>query len=661
MDDARKSKDQLIRELTELRRELERLKEKGPLAVASDERTRAVLDSLEDGYYEVDLRGRYTYVNRSVCRYHGRTAEQLLGHSFREFMQFGDTAQRVFLTFNQIYRTGVSVEKFEYQIQREDGELRDLEVSAALIRDSAGNPVGFRGISRDITERKRMEAEQERYRDFFENATDGCFEVDLSGSITFVNDAACRIFGIKREEFLGMNYRNYTHPETAQRLFSIYNEIYRTGRPAPRFEYEVMHRDGQIRFVETAASLIRDKEGKPVGFRGITRDITERKRMEAEQERYRDFLENIEEGCFEQDLAGNYTFVNAAGCRRFGYNREELLKLNYKALALPETAQKLKRIYNEIYRTGKAQERIESELIRKDGKVIVVETSATLIRDAQGNPVGFRGVSRDITEKKKLEEETRRLSEQLDQVRRLEALGTLAGGVAHDFNNLLMGIQGYTSLMLADIEPTHPFYDRLKAIEDQVKSAASLTRQLLGYARGGRYEVRPTDLNDVIRNTTSLFGRTHREVRIREDYTENLWTIEADQGQMEQVFLNLFVNAGQAMPAGGDLYLKTENVHLDEEKVRPYEVPAGPFVKVSVTDTGVGMDAKTLERIFEPFFTTREMGRGVGLGLAAVYGIVRGHGGFIEVESEKGRGATFTLYFPVSPKEKTARHEPATP
>jgi two-component system, cell cycle sensor histidine kinase and response regulator CckA len=240
---------------------------------------------------------------------------------------------------------------------------------------------------------------------------------------------------------------------------------------------------------------------------------------------------------------------------------------------------------------------------------------------------------------------------QLLQARKMEAIGTLAGGIAHDFNNLLMGIQGNTSLMLLDIATEHPHYQNLKSIEKMVQHGSGLTRQLLGVARGGKYEVKTTDLNPLIEAGADLFSRTRKEISIHRRQQENLWPVDVDPGQIEQVLLNLYVNAWHAMPEGGELYIETKNLILDQDKITPYALKPGRFVRVSVTDTGIGMDEATLKRVFDPFFTTKEMGRGTGLGLASAYGIVRNHNGIIDVYSEKGEGTTFNIYLPASDKQ----------
>ena len=270
---------------------------------------------------------------------------------------------------------------------------------------------------------------------------------------------------------------------------------------------------------------------------------------------------------------------------------------------------------------------------------------------------GLYGVARDITERKRSEEERLLLEAQLRQAQKMEAIGTLAGGIAHDFNNLLMAIQGNASLMLFDLSQKHEHFERLRNIEKLVDSGSRLTSQLLGYARKGRYEVRAINLNQTVQDACETFNRTKKEIRIKLQLDKNLAPIEADAGQVEQVLLNLLVNAADAMRGGGTITIRTANTTHEEMKGKLYNPKPGKYVLLSVSDTGIGMDEKTKERIFEPFFTTKEMGRGTGLGLASTYGIIKGHGGFIDVDSQPGKGATFCIYLPASAKKvsKTQR------
>jgi signal transduction histidine kinase len=245
----------------------------------------------------------------------------------------------------------------------------------------------------------------------------------------------------------------------------------------------------------------------------------------------------------------------------------------------------------------------------------------------------------------------RRLEKELQQAQKLDSLGTLAGGIAHDFNNLLMGIQGRASLISLDLETFHPHQEHIHAIEEYIRSATSLTKQLLGFARGGKYEVKPIDMNELVLSSSAMFGRTRKEIKIHTKYQESPQVVEAYRDQIEQVLLNMYINAWQAMPPeGGELYLETKIATLDDDYCKPHQAEPGRYVNISITDTGSGMDEATRQRIFDPFFTTKEKSRGTGLGLASAYGIIKNHGGFISVHSEMGHGTTFNIYLPVSDK-----------
>ena len=377
--------------------------------------------------------------------------------------------------------------------------------------------------------------------------------------------------------------------------------------------------------------------------------------------KYRTIVEGIEEGYFEIDFDRNLTFFNDPLCKMLGYAHHEMIGKNTREFTSRATIEKMDQIYEQVLKTGEPIRVTDYDAVGKDGASIALELTASLMRNPDGDPIGFRGVLRDVSERKDAEAEKRKLETQIQQAQKMESIGTLAGGIAHDFNNILMGIQGNASLMLLKTKSSQASYEKLKNIETYVGNGTELTKQLLGFARRGKYYAIATDLNDVIDKSASMFGRTKKEIRIHLDLQTDIWTVEVDRGQIEQALLNLYVNAWQAMPQGGDLHLKTENVVLDADFIsnKPYKVEAGDHIKITVTDTGSGIDKETQERIFEPFFTTKEMGRGTGLGLASVYGIIKSHGGYINVYSEAEMGTTFSIYLPASGKEvRQEKREP---
>jgi len=302
-----------------------------------------------------------------------------------------------------------------------------------------------------------------------------------------------------------------------------------------------------------------------------------------------------------------------------------------------------KEIIAELIENGTACQGFETQRYTKTGQLLDLSVSASRYNDHRGKPTGILVVLRDISARKRLEG-------QLQHADRMEAIGTLAGGIAHDFNNLLMGIQGNTSLCLLDTDMSSPVFEKLKSIEAHISSGVDLTKQLLGFARGGKYEIRPTDLNEIIKKENEMFGRAKKEITIQAEYEEILWTMDVDRGQIRQVLLNLYVNAWQAMSGGGRISVRTSNTFLDAGFTRSFEACSGKYIALTVSDTGIGMDAETRQKIFNPFFTTKEMSRGTGLGLASVYGIIKNHDGIIDVESRPGEGTTFTVYLPATEK-----------
>jgi PAS domain S-box-containing protein len=382
------------------------------------------------------------------------------------------------------------------------------------------------------------------------------------------------------------------------------------------------------------------------------KESSERRKIEEErhqsEQKYRLVFENASDAIFVLHDR-QIRFSNRRTTELLGCDVQELMRTPFRDFVFPDDRQMLAAYHDGPVGPLHEPQSCTFRIVNKAGEKLWVQAAIVPVT-WQGQPATLNFL-RDISQQRKLEE-------QFQKVQRMESIGTLAGGIAHDFNNLLMGILGNVSLALMDIPPSDPAYERIRNIEKYVQNGIDLTRQLLGFARGGRYEVNPVDVNDIVREQNSLFKRTYSEITLHEQLADGLWITEADQGQIKQVLMNLYVNARQAMPGGGDLFVQTDNVAIGPDYDCPYEVKPGRYLRISVTDTGVGMDKSTVQKIFEPFFTTRTMGRGTGLGLASVYGIVKNHGGFINVYSEKGKGTTFTVYLPASEKAVPPPPEP---
>ena len=358
------------------------------------------------------------------------------------------------------------------------------------------------------------------------------------------------------------------------------------------------------------------------------------------EEVYRSLLESSADAIVTYDKEGKVDYVSPAFTRIFGWTSDEMKgqQIPFVPDCEPQSGTG---IFEDLIVSGIPCNDFETKCRTKDGSLIDVSVSASRCNGVEGKSMSTLFILRDISEKKRIEA-------QMNYIERMEAIGTLAGGIAHDFNNLMMGMLGNISLILHDVGPDDPNYERLKTIESLIQSGAELTSQLLGYARKGQYELKPVNLNNIIVESAATFGRARKEIVIRTDFMDNLHRVKADASQIRQVFMNIFVNAAEAMPKGGDLFLQTRNVTHQELTDKPYRAIPGKYVRVRVKDTGKGMDQKTIARVFEPFFTTKEMGRGSGLGLASAYGIIKGHGGYIDVESKKGYGSVFTICLPAS-------------
>ncbi len=356
------------------------------------------------------------------------------------------------------------------------------------------------------------------------------------------------------------------------------------------------------------------------------------------QEMYQSFLLSSADAIILYDLDGKAQYVNRAFTEIFGWTEEEVLQKRIPFLPESEREKSMV-IIRDIVVDGKPYHNFVTQRLTKDERLLDVAISASRYENYDGNPAGLFVILRDISEKKALET-------QFYEAQKMESIGTLAGGIAHDFNNLLMAIQGNVSMVLLSQTLDRRDYGRVKNIEQYIQKGADLTKQLLGFARGGKYEVKATNLNELIKNCAHMFTQARKEISIHSEYQSKIWTVEVDQGQIDQVLLNLCVNAAQAMPEGGDIFVHTQNVVVTENDVSVLDLEPGRYVKVSVADAGVGMNDETRKRVFDPFFTTRDVGEGTGLGLASAYGIIRNHGGIIHVKSDAGMWTTISIFLP---------------
>jgi two-component system cell cycle sensor histidine kinase/response regulator CckA len=654
----------LVRDITERKNAEDALRK-------SEERYRTILETMNECLFENDLAGNLTFVNEAACKMMGYERDEMIGRNFREFIS-PEPANLLYEAFHRVYKTGNPEMMENYEIIRKDGSKRILQSYPSLTRDSSGKPIGFHNLVRDVTDQKNAEdalrKSEEKYRTILETMNEGLFENDLKGNYTYLNDAACRMVGYEREELIGRSFRETSSPELAKFLHEVFRRVYETGNPEMLVDYEVRHKDGSVRIHQSHPSLIRDSNGKPIGFRNLVRDVTELKNaeiaMRKSEERYRMIAENVHDIIWTIDVPGmRYTYVSPAVFGVMGFRSEELLSKHARDYMTPASYAFVERLLAEEHdRKDSAVNPLrtmELELNRKDGGTVWVEVAVTYNRDAKGAIAEILGVTRDITERKRAEEERHKLETQLLHAQKMESVGRLAGGVAHDFNNMLNVILGYAELIKIQLSNSDPLFKDVTEIEKAAYRSRDVTRQLLAFSRKQIIAPRPVDLNELILNMqNSLVRLIGEDIDLRFCPGEKLWRIQFDPSQMEQIIFNLGVNARDAMPVGGKLTIETENVQLNEAYCRDHlGFTPGQYVLLGVSDDGAGMDKETLSHVFEPFFTTKETGKGTGLGLATVYGIVKQNDGLINVYSEPGRGTVFRIYIPRSMKEGDVAEE----
>jgi len=616
----------------------------------SEERYRTILDEMEDSYFEVDLAGNFTFVNDANCRQLNYPREELIGMNYRTITA-SDDVENVYKTFNLVYREGKPVLDFNFKTVRKDGSSGRGELSVFPIRNEKGEIVSFRGIGRDIAERMQMieslRQSEERYRTVLEEMEEAYYELDIAGNLAFFNDALIRKAGRPREELMGIAYKDYIPAKDVERVFKAFNQVYKTGKPLKGIPLRVIRNDGTLISSEDTVLPLRNKAGEIIGFRGVSHDVTERlQMMEAlrqSEERYRTMLDEMEEAYYEVDLVGNFTFFSDALCRQLGYSREEIMGMSYRSYIPPESVKKVFESYNRVYRTGEPLKLFPSAQIKKDGTRVFTEDSIFPLRNEDGEITGFRGISRDVTERRRAEEERGQLEQKAQFASRLASVGELASGVAHEINNPLTAVIGYAHLLLERKDVPDDIRRDVEVINEGAQRVAGIIKKLLVFARQTRPERTYVDINEIISTTLELraYSLQGNNVKVVLQFDPDLPMTVADPGQLQQVFLNLIINAETEVKlahGGGKLAIKTEQVDNN--------------IWVSFKDNGLGIAKENLERIFNPFFTTRKVGQGTGLGLSVCHGIATAHKGRIWAESQLGKGAKFIVELPILTEDK---------
>ncbi len=500
-------------------------------------------------------------------------------------------------------------------------------------------------LKKEILERQKTEKMLLRYKHIISSTDDMMSFVDKNFVYQAVNEAYLKAHKKNREDIVGFSVEQLMGKESFHGFVKQNLDAALAGNTV-KFQSWFEFAGIGKRFMDLTYHPFRNDHNQVAGIIVCLHDITALKEAEEalrqNELKYKDLVENINDVIFSTDKDGILTYISPVVESWSDYTKDELIGKSIKDFIQPADHQFLNKQMKARFSGQLEPSEYRSQA--KSGEIVWLSVSSRPVYK-DGEIVGLGGILSNITERKHLES-------QLIQAQKMEAIGTLAGGIAHDFNNLLMAIQGRISLMLL-AQNQQPEEEHLKAIEEYIESATGLTGQLLGFARGGKYETKPININQLLRTSSTMFSRAKKEIEIHIE-TEHLPLVaEVDHQQIDQVLLNIYVNASQAMPGGGKLFLATKAVILDQKSTEPHGLSPGQYVRISVRDTGIGMSDAIKKRIFDPFFTTKDKGRGTGLGLASAYGIIKNHSGFISVFSEPGHGAVFNIYLPLSPKEST--------
>jgi len=564
----------------------------------------------------------------------------------------------------QLMETG-EVASFETTMTLHNGLKKDVLMSARIFPEKGY----IEGMVIDISDRvkfeKALKISEKKYRQLYENMRDGSAAVDMTGRIIEFNQAFKKMVGYNDNEIKRLTYNDLTPAKWRQIEAEIIDSQVMKRGYSDTYEKEYIRKDGTVFPVELRTYLIRNENGNPSGMWAFVRDITERRRSEKmilrSEKKYRNLVETISEGMGIVDHDENLLFVNSAACEIYGYAREELIGMNLRQIVIEEDIDKITE-GTKLRLTGQKTKH-DVRIRRKDGTIRYITISGTPYYDGRGTNAGTFGIFSDITERIMAEKERIRLQDELERSRRMESLGVLAGGVAHDLNNILGPLVAYPEMIMMKLPEDSPARKQVSMMGKCAREAAEVIQDLLTLARRGRYEMAPLDINEVVQaylssvNFVELTGK-NPDIKLIDNLDTEIDKIMGSSPHLLKVIMNLVINAFDAMPGGGKLTIETSQINLNKLHSGFSNVSQGDYVLLKIKDTGSGIEEKYLKHIFEPYYSKKEMGSsGSGLGLSVVYGILKDHKGYYDINSKVNIGTEFILYFPACKQEAVKKTE----
>ncbi len=644
----------VARDVTERKRAEEELRK-------SEERFRQIAESAGEWIWEVDADGLYTYSSPAIEKILGYKPHEIVGKKhFYDFFA-PDVREELKEAAFENFARKESFRGFVNPSVHKNGNIVILKTSGMPILDERGDLSGYRGADTDITERRRakeaLKNERDKAKKYLDIAGVALVVIDADQKVSLVNKKGCDILGYNENEIVGKNWFDTFIPQRIRdNIKAVFNKLMAGDiEPVEFYENPVLIRSGEERLIAWHNSVLRDETGRIIAVLGSGEDITERRQAEEQIREQASLLDKARDAIGVRDLEHRITYWNKGAEHMYGWTADEITGKKADELLYKEEPHILiearKRVIEEGEWIG------ELEQVTKNGKKIIVESRWTLVHDSEGRPKSILVVNTDITEKKKIEA-------QFFRAQRMESIGTLASGIAHDLNNVLVPVM-LTSQILREKFTDEQDQRLLNIIETNTQRGADLIKQVMSFARGVEGERMTLQVKHLIYEIKKIAKETFpRSIEIRTEAVKDLWTISGDATHLHQVLMNLCVNARDAMQDGGILSMSAENLFIDKNYARMnIDARVGNYIVITVSDTGDGISPGVMDRIFEPFFTTKEPDKGTGLGLSTVHAIVKGHGGFVNVYSEIGKGTTFKVYLPAITtteelKEQVQRYEP---